>query len=78
MNPINFSPNFGSSSQIKPYVSIDGGISGNNRGAGWGGQVSAGIQSNKGFVGGYVSGGGDFSGNFGRPAVGFGGGIRFR
>ena len=77
MNPINFNQNFGSSSQIRPYVSVDGGISGNQSGAGYGGQVSVGIHSNSGYVGAYGAGGGSFGGGFGGGAVGIGGGFRF-
>jgi hypothetical protein len=77
MNPINFNQNFGSSSQIKPFVSVSGGISGGSGGAGYGGQVSAGIHSNRGYVGVYGSGGGSFGGGFGGGAIGIGGGFRF-
>jgi len=77
MNPINFNQNFGSSSTIRPYVSVSGGISGNQSGAGYGGQMSVGIGSNRGYVGGYVSGGGSFGGSSGISGVGIGGGFRF-
>ena len=77
MNPINFAPNFGSGPQIKPFVTIDGGISGNQSGAGYGGQVGVGIHNNRGYVGVYGSGGGSFGGGFGGGAIGIGGGFRF-
>ena len=77
MNPINFNQNFGSSSTIQPYVSVSGGISGNQSGAGYGGQVSVGVGSNSGYVGVYASGGGAFGGGSALTGVGIGGGIRF-
>ena len=42
-NPINFNLSFGSSSNINPYV--------NQSGASYGGQVSAGVGSNKAYKG---------------------------
>jgi hypothetical protein len=77
MNPINFNPTFGSSSQIRPFVNVNGSISGGSGGAGYGGQVSVGISNNRGSVGVFGSGGGSFGGGFGGGAIGIGGGIRF-
>ena len=75
-NPINFNQQFTNSSQVRPIVSVDGGISGSNRGAGYSGQVFVGVGNNSGYVGAYGSGGGSFGGGFG-GAVGLGGGFRF-
>ncbi len=77
MNPINFTPQFGNGPQLRPVVSVSGGISGDNRGAGWGGQASVGIANDRFFAGGFVSGGGSFGGPTGKPAFGGGSGIRF-
>ena len=78
--PIDFNQNFGNSSQTKPFVNVreGSGISGNQSGAGYQAQVSAGIHSNRGFVGIYGSGGGSFQHGWGGGAIGLGGGFRFR
>jgi len=75
--PINFNQQFTNSPQVRPIVSVEGGISGSNQGAGYGGQVFVGVGNNRGYVGAYGSGGGYFGGGFGGGAIGFGGGFRF-